>query len=98
MYLLISQDFRLGLATFATTDFKGKARSAKNFADWAGMDLNLLSDMLLMNGFVNPPDSAPSLATLFVKQNPQKITADQNLTRFRSFLSFYFHVRSGNVF
>ncbi len=71
--------FPLGLATFTTTDFKGKARSAKNFAEWAGMDVNLLSDMLLMNGFVIPPDSAPSLATLFVKQNPQKITADKIL-------------------
>ncbi len=71
--------FPLGLATLSSTDFKGKARSAKNFAQWAGMDLNLLSDMLLMNGFVDPPDSAPSLATLFVKQNPQKITADKIL-------------------
>ena len=79
MFLLIFQDFPLGLATFTTTDFKGKARSAKNFAEWAGMDVNLLSDMLLMNGFVIPPDSAPSLATLFVKQNPQKITADKIL-------------------
>jgi hypothetical protein len=71
--------FPLGLATLATANFKGKARSAKNFAEWAGMDLNLLSDMLLMNGFVDPPDSAPSLASLFVKQNPQKITADKIL-------------------
>ncbi len=71
--------FPLGIATFTTPDFKGKARSAKNFAQWAGMDLNLLSDMLLMNGFVIPPDSVPSLATLFVNQSPQKITADKIL-------------------
>jgi len=71
--------FPLGLATLAKPDFKGKARSAKNFAEWAGMDLNLLSDMLLMNGFVDPPDSALSLATLFVRQSPQKITADRIL-------------------
>ncbi len=71
--------FPIGLATFVTTDFKGKARSAKNFAEWAGMDLNLLSDMLLMNGFVESPDSAPSLASLFIRQDPQKITADKIL-------------------
>jgi hypothetical protein len=71
--------FPLGLASLASTDFRGKARSAKNFAEWAGMDVNQLSDMLLMNGFVIPPDSTPSLASLFVKQSPQKITADKIL-------------------
>jgi hypothetical protein len=71
--------FPLGLASMAATSFRSKARSANDFAEWAGMDVNLLSDMLLMNGFIDPPDSAASLAALFVKQNPQKITADKIL-------------------
>jgi hypothetical protein len=68
-----------GFAAFLKTGFRGMARSVSNFANWAGMDLNLLSDMLLMNGFVIPPDSASSLSTLFIHQSPQKITADQVL-------------------
>jgi hypothetical protein len=68
-----------GFASFLKTGFRGMARSVSTFANWAGMDLNLLSDMLLMNGFVLPPDSASSLATLFIHQAPQKITADQVL-------------------
>jgi hypothetical protein len=68
-----------GLASLVKTGFRGKVRLAGNFAEWAGMDLNLLSDMLLMNGFINPPDSSSSIATLFIRQSPQKITADQVL-------------------
>jgi hypothetical protein len=71
--------FPLGLATLVSPDFKGKARATGNFAGWAGMDLNLLSDLLLMNGFVIPPDSASSLSALFVRQAPQKITVDKVL-------------------
>jgi hypothetical protein len=54
-------------------------RSAAGFADWAGMDLNLLNDMVLMNGFILPPDSAASVSGLFVSQSPQKVTADEVL-------------------
>jgi hypothetical protein len=72
-------EFPLALASLTSASFKGKARSAKNFAEWAAMDVNLLSDMLLMNGFISPADSSPSLASLFVKQSPQKITADKIL-------------------
>jgi hypothetical protein len=71
--------FPLGLATLVTSDMKSLARSSSHFARWAGMDLNMLSDMLLMNGFIQPPDSATSLAGLFVNQDPRKITVDKIL-------------------
>jgi hypothetical protein len=71
--------FPVGLASMVKPEFRAKVRSAKTFAGWAGMDLNLLSDMLLMNGFVNPPDSVSFISSLFAGQKPQKITAGQVL-------------------
>lgn len=71
--------FPQGAASWAAPSFRNKVRSAAGFADWAGMDLNLMNDMVLMNGFVLPPDSAASLAGLFTGQSPRKITADQVL-------------------
>ncbi len=71
--------FPLGLASMVRPEFRGKVRSASNFAGWAGMDLNLLSDMLLMNGFVIPPDSSSSISAMFTGQKPQKITAGKIL-------------------
>jgi len=67
------------LSTFVRPDFKAEVRSIKNFAGWAEMDVNLLSDMLLMNGFVNPPDSVSSMAALFLNQVPQRLAADEIL-------------------
>ena len=60
-------------------DFKSEVRSIRNFAGWAELDINLLPDLLLMNGFVNPTDSLSSMASLFIKQVPQRITADKIL-------------------
>jgi hypothetical protein len=71
--------FPQGLASMVKSGFRGKIRSVASFAGWAAMDINLLSDMLLMNGFINPPDSVASIASLFIGQTPQKITADQVL-------------------
>jgi hypothetical protein len=68
-----------GLAAFLKPGYRGMSRPVSSFAGWAGMDINLLSDMLLMNGFVTPPDSASSLAMLFMHQSPQKITVDEVL-------------------
>ncbi len=61
------------------SDFKSEVRSVKNFAGWAELDVNLLSDMLLMNGFVSPPDSLSSLSHVFLSQSPQRVTADEML-------------------
>ena len=71
--------FPSGLASVVKPEYRAKVRSAGTFAGWAGMDLNLLSDMLLMNGFVNPPDSASSIVALFTGHRPQKITAGKVL-------------------
>ena len=38
-----------------------------------------MNDMMLMNGFVSPPDSVSSIASLFLNQNPQRITPDEVL-------------------
>ena len=73
------QQFPRSLSVLVKPDFKSEVRSFKNFAGWAELDVNLLSDMLLMNGFVNPPDSISSIASLFLRQAPQRITADEVL-------------------
>ena len=73
------QQFPRSLSTLVKPDFKAEVRAFKNFAGWAEMDVNLLSDMLLMNGFVNPADSFASITSLFINQSPQRIMADEIL-------------------
>ncbi len=73
------QQFPKSLSAFVKTDFKSEVRSFKNFAGWAELDVNLMNDMMLMNGFVSPPDSVSSIASLFLNQNPQRITPDEVL-------------------
>lgn len=67
------------LSVFVKTDFKSEVRSFNQFADWAEMDVNLLTDMILFNGFVTPPDSTTSVASLMLNQAPQRFTADEVL-------------------
>jgi hypothetical protein len=73
------QHFPKSLSAAVRPDFKAEVRSVRSFAGWAEMDVNLLSDMLLLNGFVNPPDSVSSMVTLLLSQAPQRITADEFL-------------------
>ena len=73
------QHFPKSLSAMVRPEFKAEVRSVRNFAGWAEMDVNLLPDMLLMNGFVNPPDSVSSMASLFVNQTPQRLAADEFL-------------------
>ena len=73
------QRFPQLLSSFVLPDYRPAVRSLSGFAGWAAMDVNLLSDMLLMNGFVDPPDSLTSMASLFTGQTPQKITAGEIL-------------------
>jgi hypothetical protein len=73
------QQFPRSLSVLVKPDFKSEVRSFKNIAGWAELDVNLLSDLLLMNGFVNPPDSVSSIASLILNQTPQRITADEIL-------------------
>jgi hypothetical protein len=73
------QQFPRSLSVFVKPDFKSEVRSFKNFAGWAELDVNLLSELLLMNGFVYPPDSVSSIASLFLRQIPQHITVDEIL-------------------
>jgi len=67
------------LSSFVSTDYKAEVRSVKNFAAWAELDVNLLTDKLLMNGFVAAPDSAPSLMQALTEHEPAKIGADKVL-------------------
>ena len=73
------QNFPKSLSVLVRPEFKAEVRSVRHFAEWAEMDINLLPDMLLMNGFVYPPDSLSSMASLFINQAPQRITADEFL-------------------
>jgi hypothetical protein len=73
------QQFPRSLSVLVKSDFKSEVRSFKNFAGWAELDINLLPDMLLMNGFVNPSDSISSIASLLLRQVPQRIMVDEVL-------------------
>lgn len=73
------EEFPRSFSVLVKSDFKSEVRSMKNFAGWAELDVNLLSDMLLMNGFVSPPDSISSLSHVFLSQSPQRFTADEIL-------------------
>ena len=73
------QQFPKSLSTFVKPDFKSEVRAFRNFAGWAELDLNPLSDMLLMNGFVSTADSITSMASLLLNQTPQRITSDEIL-------------------
>ncbi len=60
-------------------EYKAEVRSFTSFADWGEMDVNILSDVLLLNGFILAPDSGYYAASLFQQQSPQKITVDEIL-------------------
>jgi hypothetical protein len=73
------QQFPKTLSVFTKSDYKAEVRSFKNFANWAEMDVNLLSEIWLMNGFIGTADSTSSLASIFLDQAPQRLTADEIL-------------------
>jgi hypothetical protein len=73
------QQFTKALSVGFKSDFKAEVRSIRNFAGWAEMDINLLTEMLLMNGFVSASDSVETVASLFLGQSPQRITVDEML-------------------
>ncbi len=60
-------------------EFKAEVRSFTTFADWGELDVNILNDVMLLNGFILAPDSGHYAASLFQHQHPQKITADEIL-------------------
>ena len=60
-------------------EYKAEVRSFTTFADWGELDVNILSDVLLLNGFILAPDSGYYAASIFQHQSPQKITADEIL-------------------
>ncbi|HEX2396152.1 MAG TPA: DUF3352 domain-containing protein, partial [Bacteroidales bacterium] len=72
-------EFPKSLSSFIRAEHKSELRRTRDFADWAELDLNPLSEMLLMNGFVNSTDSVPKTASILVKQSPRKILADEVL-------------------
>jgi len=54
-------------------------RSFTTFAEWGELDVNMLSDVVLLNGFIMTSDSGYYAASIFQHQNPQKITVDEIL-------------------
>lgn len=72
-------EFSGSLSSFVKIDYKPGVRLAGKFAGWAELDLNPLSGMLLMNGFVNPPDSVHTLSAILAEQSPQRLMADEVL-------------------
>jgi hypothetical protein len=71
--------FPRSLSVFVRPDYKSEVRSLKNFASWGELDVNLLPDVLLMNGFIQPSDSLPSFAKVLMGQSSQRIRADEML-------------------
>ena len=60
-------------------EYKAEIRSFTTFADWGELDVNIMSDVLLLNGFIMSPDSDYNAVSVFNHQTPQKITADELL-------------------
>lgn len=80
--------FPRSLSVFVKPDYKSEVRTLKNFASWAELDVNLLPDVLLLNGFIQPSDSLPSFSKILLAQQPQRIKADEVLpSSTASFLS-----------
>ncbi|MBN1159145.1 MAG: DUF3352 domain-containing protein [Bacteroidales bacterium] len=67
------------ISTLVKPEFKAEVRSFDTFSDWGELDVNTMPDALLLNGFVHNSDSVVSAASLFVNQNPQRITSDEVL-------------------
>ena len=58
---------------------KPKSGRLHTFADWGELDVNIMSDVILLNGFILASDSGYCAASIFKHQSPQKITADEIL-------------------
>jgi hypothetical protein len=67
------------LSVGINNDYKAEIRSFTAFADWGELDVNIMSDVLLLNGFILASDSGNCVASVFKHQSPQKITADEIL-------------------
>jgi hypothetical protein len=67
------------LSAGINNEYKAEVRSFTTFADWGELDVNILNDMLLLNGFIVAPDSGCFAAAIFQHQGAQKITVDEVL-------------------
>ncbi|MBN1414133.1 MAG: DUF3352 domain-containing protein [Bacteroidales bacterium] len=67
------------LSVGVTNEYKAEVRSFTTFANWGELDVNILSDVLLLNGFILASDSDYYATSIFQHQNPQKITVDEIL-------------------
>jgi hypothetical protein len=67
------------LSVGINNEYKAEIRSFTSFADWGELDVNIMSDVLLLNGFILASDSGSYAASIFKHQSPQKITADEIL-------------------
>lgn len=73
------KQFPRSFSTLVKAEYKSEVRGFDQFSDWGEMDMNILPDVMLLNGFVYAADSLISVASLFVNQHPQRITADEVL-------------------
>ncbi len=73
------KEFPKSISAFVQNEYKSEIRAVRNFAGWAELDLNPLSEMILMNGFVNPSDSGNTMASVIARQSPGRILADEVL-------------------
>ena len=72
-------------------DYKSEVRAFNYLSRWAELDVNILPEIMLLNGFMTPSGPAPLLSSLFVSQKPQQFKADEVLPATTSaFLSFSF--------
>jgi hypothetical protein len=67
------------LSVGINNEYKAEIRAFTTFADWGELDVNIMSDVLLLNGFILASDSGTCAASIFKNQSPQKITADEIL-------------------
>jgi len=62
------------LATLFESSYKTKVRSFENFANWAGLDLKIKKDFIMLNGFSFSEDSSNNYIDIFKNQNPRKLS------------------------
>lgn len=67
------------LSAAINNEYKAEVRAFTSFADWGELDVNLLKDVFLLNGFILTSDSNIYSTSIFNKQSPQKVTVDEVL-------------------
>jgi len=67
------------LSVFANQKSREKIRDLDNLADWSELDLNIKSELLMLNGFTFANDSLKKQVNIFLDQDPQKLAISKVL-------------------